>query len=291
MSTQVTTHEHQFTQEQLGLIKSTVAKNATDDELKLFLYRCKNLGLDPLKPGQIHFVKYGSSPGTIVVGIDGFRAKAQRTGKLTGVKRGLIINEDGECEGAWAEVYRSDWVHPAREEVDMVEYNTGKAMWARMPRTMIKKVAECAALRMAFPDDLGGIYAEEEMQQASHEVANSESSKSSLRDGAVDPLRTSATGISGARGANTEAMHSRTGPSEKQLKRLFAISKKANWSPAEVKDYMWDQWQKESSKDLNYVQYDELCKYIEAHPVNEDAEPASDFERLPFEEQHGSPNT
>ena len=80
----------QYSQEQMSLITATVAKGATPDELKLFLYRAQNLGLDPLKPGQIHFIKYGTDPGTIVVGIDGFRAKASRTGKLAGIKRGAI---------------------------------------------------------------------------------------------------------------------------------------------------------------------------------------------------------
>lgn len=156
----------EFTPEQVELIKATVAKGATDNELKLFLYRCQNMGLDPLKPGQVHFIKYGSNPGSIVVGIDGFRVKAARTGKLVGIKRGAIRDEAGKLIGAWCEVYRKDWTHPAREEVSLAEYNTGKAMWAKMPETMIKKVAEAAALRMAFPDDLGGMYAEEEMQQA-----------------------------------------------------------------------------------------------------------------------------
>ncbi|MGE0527859.1 MAG: phage recombination protein Bet, partial [Bdellovibrionales bacterium] len=142
--------EHEFTQEQLELIKATVAKGATDNELKLFLYRCKNMGLDPLKPGMVHFVKYGSNPGTIIVGIEGFRSKAARTGKLAGIKRGVLRDAKGKCVGGWCEVYRSDWQHPAREEVSLAEYNTGKSQWAKMPETMIKKVAEVAALRMAF---------------------------------------------------------------------------------------------------------------------------------------------
>lgn len=156
----------QFTAEQMGLITSTIAKGATPDELKLFLYRCQNLGLDPLKPGQIYFIKYGSSPGTIVVGIEGFRARAGKTGKLSGIKRGAIRDDKGNLVGAYAEVYRSDWKEPAREEVPLSEYNTGKGNWAKMPETMIKKVAEAAALRMAFPDDLGGVYTQEEMDQA-----------------------------------------------------------------------------------------------------------------------------
>lgn len=157
-----------LTPEQLELVKATIAKGATDDEFKLFIHRCETMGLDPLKSGQIHFVKYGNSPGTIVVGIDGFRTKAANTGKHKGTKRGVIRSKDGVCIGAWCEVYRSDWTECAREEVSLNEYNTGKAMWSKMPETMIKKVAEVAALRMAFPDELGGLYSDDEMSQAEH---------------------------------------------------------------------------------------------------------------------------
>lgn len=160
-----------LTPQQLDLIKATIAKNATDDELQLFLYRAKSMGLDPLKSGQIHFVKYGSGPGSIVVGIDGFRSKAAASGKHSGTKRGVTYDSEGNCISAWCEVYRSDWQQPAREEVSMHEYNTGKGPWAKMPETMLKKVAEAAALRMAFPDTLGGIYAPEEMNQASDGLA------------------------------------------------------------------------------------------------------------------------
>lgn len=155
-----------YTPEQMRLITDVVAKGASREELQLFLYRCKSLGLDPLKPGQIYFVKYGNSPGTIVVGIDGLRAKAARTGKLCGIKRGTTRNDQGVLTGAWAEVFRTDWKEPAREEVELSEYTTGKAMWAKMPSTMLRKVAEAAALRMAFPDDLGGVYEHSEMDQA-----------------------------------------------------------------------------------------------------------------------------
>jgi len=96
------TEQFSLTSEQLQLIKDVVAKNATTDELKLFLYRCKDLGLNPLKPGQIHFVKYGNGPGSIVVGIEGFRAKAHSTGKVEGIKRGILRDASGQCIGGWA---------------------------------------------------------------------------------------------------------------------------------------------------------------------------------------------
>ena len=155
-----------WTPEQMRLITDVVAKGATPDELKLFLYRCQHMGLDPLKPGQIHFVKYSNGPGTIVVGIEGFRSIAHRSGKLSGISRGVVRSDKGDVIAAWAEVHRSDWQHPAREEVPAAEYNTGRGPWQKMPETMLKKVAEAAALRMAFPNELGGVYEASEMDQA-----------------------------------------------------------------------------------------------------------------------------
>ncbi len=154
--------KEQFSETDLQLIKDTVAKNATTAELSLFLYRAKVMGLNPLKPGQIYFVKYGTSAGTIVVGLDGFRSLAAKTGKHRGTRRGVLKDADGVLVGGWAEVSREGWIHPARAEVSLLEYGKNQGNWKTMPETMITKVAECAALRMAFPDELGGVYGEDE---------------------------------------------------------------------------------------------------------------------------------
>lgn len=44
------------------------------------------------------------------------------------------------------------------------EYTTGRNLWTTKPRTMIAKVAEMHALRMACPEELSQAYVEEEMQ-------------------------------------------------------------------------------------------------------------------------------
>ena len=158
--------ETEYTADQIRLITSTLARGATPDELKLFLYRAKRLGLDVFKPGQLHFMKRGDGSSSIIVGIDGFRSIAAQTGVLCGIARGVVRDDNGLAIAGWAEVRRKDWTHPAREEAPMAEYNTGRGSWARMPETMIKKVAEAAALRMAFPDQLGGVYTPDEIDQA-----------------------------------------------------------------------------------------------------------------------------
>jgi len=46
------------------------------------------------------------------------------------------------------------------------EYSTGKNLWVSKPHTMIAKVAEMHALRMAFPEEMAKQYVEEEMVRA-----------------------------------------------------------------------------------------------------------------------------
>lgn len=163
-ATQTNSFLPEWTQDQISLVKRSIAQGATDDEFKLFAYRCKEMNLDPFKR-EIYFVKYGSSPGTIIVGIDGFRKIAHRSGMLAGIERGVHRDDEGRLISGWAKVWRKDWQHPAHEEAPFREYNTGKNNWAKMPETMIKKIAEAAALRMAFPE-LGGVYEQAEMDQA-----------------------------------------------------------------------------------------------------------------------------
>jgi hypothetical protein len=71
-----------FSDDQVSLIKGTIAQGATDDELKLFLHQCQRTGLDPMSR-QIYFMKR-SGKVTIQVSIDGFRAIAERSGDYAG---------------------------------------------------------------------------------------------------------------------------------------------------------------------------------------------------------------
>jgi len=168
-----------FTPGQITTIKETVAVGASDNELKLFLYQCSRTGLDPLSR-QIHFIKRGGK-ATIQTGIDGFRAIAERTGKYAGNDDYLFNNDMSMFD-----MLKAKMEHPITATATVYKIVGGvkvsfsataiwdaycpkggeSFMWKKMPYLMLGKCAEALALRKAFPNDLSGVYTEDEMQQA-----------------------------------------------------------------------------------------------------------------------------
>lgn len=165
---------------QRDLIKRTVCKGATDDELDLFMHVCKKTGLDPLTR-QIYAIKrYSNAERREVLSfqtaIDGYRVVAERTGLYAG-------NDDPEFTvdetGTWPITAKvTVWKLVAGQRVPFsatarwTEYvqsdrdGNPTKFWARMPFGQLAKCAEALALRKAFPNDLSGVYTKEEMEQA-----------------------------------------------------------------------------------------------------------------------------
>lgn len=162
----------EFNDDQVKLIKNQLAPNATDNELKLFLYQAKRTGLDPLTR-QIYCIHRGGKM-TIQTSIDGFRVIAERSGDYAGQSEPVFVEENGKVVCAKVSVYRfrNDIRYEAAVGVaywsEYVQEYNGKpsTMWAKMPHTMLAKVAEALALRKAYPQDLSGLYTGEEMAQA-----------------------------------------------------------------------------------------------------------------------------
>ena len=172
-----------FDDDKVSLIKRTVAKGATDDELALFLHQSRRMGLDPLAR-QIHFQKYRNKRGgydvSFITTIDGYRLIADRTGCYAGNDE--PVYEGSQHVRAFGDTYTvpskatvTVWKLVAGQRVGFSasaywdEYypgDKGGSMWRKMPHVMLGKVAEAAALRKAFPADLSGAYTREEMDQA-----------------------------------------------------------------------------------------------------------------------------
>jgi phage recombination protein Bet len=140
--------------------------NVTDQEAMMFIKLCQFQGLNPFLR-EAYLVKYSdNSPATMITGKETFVKRAVRNPIYKGHRVG--ISDDGKT--AWAEVYKKGFEFPIRVEVDFEEYvglKDGKPnrMWASKPKTMLKKVALCQALRESFPEDYKGMYSPEEISE------------------------------------------------------------------------------------------------------------------------------
>ena len=148
-------------------VKKFIAPNATDKELFMFMGIAKSYGLNPLKR-EVHFVKYGNAPASIIVGYEIYLKRAERTGKLDGWKCWI---EGGK---AIIEIKRKDQSIPIKWEVDRKEFGKQQSTWKAMPNFMLKKVAIAQGFRLAFPDELGGLpYLAEELPATAHITSES----------------------------------------------------------------------------------------------------------------------
>lgn len=151
--------------EDRNLLLATVAKGATESEFLMFLEFCKSTGLNPYKK-EIWFIKTDKGGVQMMTGINGFLAIANRNPNYDGMEVS-IDEQDGKLISATAKVYRKDRKYPSCATVYFNEYfkptKFGNGMWEKMPKMMLQKVAKSVALREAFPQELGGMYTQEEM--------------------------------------------------------------------------------------------------------------------------------
>jgi phage recombination protein Bet len=190
-----------YTQEQIDLIKSQIAKGATDDELKMFTTLAEKYGLDPMLK-EIWFIKqakktqingkweykrtktgeidYTGADTLIYTSRDGYLKIAQRDENFKGIISMAVHEGDhfeidaehykvthkfglkrGKIIGAWSKVDHAKR-SPVIVFVNFSEYYSEKSTtWKQYPTAMIIKVAEVFALKRQF--GISGLVTREEM--------------------------------------------------------------------------------------------------------------------------------
>jgi phage recombination protein Bet len=173
-----------ITEAQWRTLMNSLFPGAKGESVLLVWDYCKARNLDPLKK-PCHIVpmeiKVGSAyewRDVVMPGIYELRTTAQRTGEYLGHAKptyGEVVEHAGVTAPVSCDftVYRWNQLAGQRAEFPVTVYfaevvatkRDGKAnaRWSKAPIQMLTKCAEAAALREAFPDELGGQQTAEEM--------------------------------------------------------------------------------------------------------------------------------
>lgn len=165
-------------------LANIIPKGTPSPQVQIFATICKEKSLSPFQK-QIYLLPFKQKNGdtwvthyACIVGIDGYRTIAERTGKYAG-SDDVKFNDDKtefQCREAGlanpitatVTIYKmvSGQKIPFTTTASWESYvpaNEKKRFnWNRMPYLMLGKCAEALALRKAFPEALSGLHAEEE---------------------------------------------------------------------------------------------------------------------------------
>ena len=189
MSTQIIvagSQPAQVSQQQMDLLKQTIAKGCTDTEFMLLMELCRAKRLDPfgkhIQPVKRWDPDTQQMGVTFQTGIDGFRLVAERSGLYRGQDGPFWCGDDGVWVDVWTRpvaptaakvgVFRKDFERAIYAVAHYAEYVQTKKggepnqMWAKMACNQLAKCAEALAIRKCFPEDLAGLYTPDEMKQA-----------------------------------------------------------------------------------------------------------------------------
>lgn len=178
-SLEIQSNQTFWTDGQISALKQLGLAHAPMGDLQVFFHQAKKTGLDPFSR-QIYMIERGGKFG-IQSSIDGLRIVAQRSGEYAGQSGPYWCGKDGNWRDVWLEptppaaakvgVYRKGFTEPLSAIALWSSYALSSPVWKKMPDLMLAKCAEALALRKAFPNDLSGIYTEDEMAQADEKPA------------------------------------------------------------------------------------------------------------------------
>ena len=236
----------------------------TSQEIMMFLALCKYQRLNPFLR-EAYLIKYGNAPATMVVGKEAFLKKARHAKDYAGHKA-WTEGEIPKMVGI-AEVYVAGFQVPIRVQVDYNEYvgkkkdGTINRMWSEKPKTMLRKVALVQALREAFPEELGGMYSEEEMPVDMDNLPR--------EPVPIPEMQEPGEKKEPSESYSPEAMKQVI--TESQRKRFWDIAKESGKTEEYIKAFLFKQKFVSSGANIPYARYDEVIvwaqtKYEERQP-------------------------
>jgi phage recombination protein Bet len=171
-----------------NLIRKTVAKDLSNEEFEKFKHIYKSTGLDPLL-NHIYCLPLNGRI-SFHASIDACRMTAERTGKYSPGKETVFeYDAKGKLISATAFVKKmtpdGTW-HEIGYSAFMSEFGSSRGVWATKPRVMLSKCAEMNALRRAFPAELSGLYAEEELDQEKEKQEKTQNPKVKVENTKVE---------------------------------------------------------------------------------------------------------
>jgi phage recombination protein Bet len=184
--------KNKLTADLWSALSSSIYPGANPASIVLAVQYCRARGLDPLKkpvhivPMEVKDARTGNKEwrDIIMVGINELLATASRTGEFIGKDEpefGPMVEVFGATVPDWCKV--TVWRRVNGERVGFTameffnecaatkdEYKSGQKtgakvlnyMWGKRPRGQLAKTTLAAALRVAFPVEIGGTYAAEE---------------------------------------------------------------------------------------------------------------------------------
>lgn len=164
-------------------VKKYICESATEQELMLFIQKCKALKLNPFLR-EIYLVKYKDNPAATIIAKDSWIKNASAQPDYRGYKAGIIVKDkkDGSITktdgfydkdthivvGGWCTVYRKNKEDftievPLHEYIGLKSDGTPNKNWSGKAGTMIRKVGIVQGIRECFSNIFSGIYDESEV--------------------------------------------------------------------------------------------------------------------------------
>ncbi len=158
-----------WSDEQIDVMRKTVAERATPAEFAYFLNVAAATGLNPFLK-EIYFMKTDKGQTSIITGRDGYLTIAKRDPRFRGIQSMEVCKSDefemgfadgrmdvtkhqitdfkdrGEIIGAWCRG-QMEGQDPVTIFVSWAEYNKGGNIWKMYGSAMIRKVAEAMVLK------------------------------------------------------------------------------------------------------------------------------------------------